>query len=119
MDILFLALILVVILFTATTIYDIFPNVSRCMFLIFILIGIWLCAALSNHKQEEKFLKKEPILLQGEVAFAIYKNNIINCSKDFKKQFKAGDSIYVFIEIDSWSYGIKWKGGDNVYKVEK
>ena len=114
-----LFLILAVTLFLCGLFYENFPNVSKILVLIILFCGIWISLAYTRFEQKKRYLKAVPVLFQNDIAFSVHENNLINCSKDFKKQFKPGDSIFIFQEIDTWIMGLKWNGGEYVYNTEK
>jgi hypothetical protein len=95
------------------------PGLSKIFLATLILVGIWISMSVSLENKKEKFVKKIPVCFQEKIAFSTYENNLINCSDKFNMQFKPGDSIYVFKEQDTWMLGIKYSGGDLVYKINK
>lgn len=114
-----LFIILAATLFLCGLFYENFPTVSKISILLILICVIWLSLAYTRYEQKKRYIKTTPVLFQDDVAFSIHENNLINCSKDFKKQFKPGDSIFIFQEVDTWVMGLKWSGGEFLYKTEK
>lgn len=119
MNIYILIILICIALYATLVLFDTLPKTSNILISFVILGGIWISTAFSLHEQKVKFVKTKPILFEENIALIINENEIINCSKEFKQQFKTGDSIYIFKELDDWVIGIKWSGGDYVYKLKK
>ena len=119
MNIYYLVILIFAFLFLGFSLYEDYEKISRIIFSICIAILLWGTFAMTNHKQNMKFVYKIPVYIQDKIAFSTFKNNLINCSDKFNAQFKQGDSICVFEEIDTWVNGTKWSGGDYVFRLER
>jgi len=119
MSIYLLVFLLVVFLFSAFATNDEFEFISNILFSLCVAGVLWGAFAFSNYEQKSKFVCKAPVYIQDKIAFSIFKNNLINCSDKFNAQFKQGDSIYVFEEVDTWINGIRWSGGDYLFRLDK
>jgi len=119
MNIFFLVFLLVALLICAFATNDEYNTASNILFSICVAIILWGAFAVSNHEQKNKFVCKTPVYIQDKIAFSVFKNQLINCSDKFNAQFKQGDSICVFEEIDTWTNGIKWSGEDYLFRLDK
>lgn len=119
MNIYLIVFLLFACLVAAFATNDEFDFLSNILFAVCIAVVIWGAFAISNYEQKNKFVCKTPVYIQDKIAFSIFKNNLINCSDKFNAQFKQGDSIYVLEEVDTWVNGIKWSGGDYLFRLDK
>lgn len=90
---------------------------SKICYTITVIIIIWGSMALTKENKEQKFISKTSVKFQDKIAFITHENNLVNCSEKFKMQFKPGDSVYIFQEQSAYVYGIKFEGGDFIYKT--
>ncbi len=119
MDIILLVIILIMLAIVSAVLHDNYANLCRFGFLIIMLSIIWISLSISLNTTKETLLRKVPVHFQDKIAFSTYENNLINCSDIFKIQFNPDDSICVFQKEDTWTLGIKYQGGDLVYKNNK
>lgn len=117
MHIALLIFIAIIILFIGLAQSDNTETFSKICYSIFALSLIWFCAAFSLERREEKFIKKTPIHFQDKIAFITYEDKLVNCSEHFKMQFNSGDSVYVYKKQDDVSLGVKFEGGEFIYKI--
>jgi hypothetical protein len=119
MDILFLVIISAIFAIASAATSENNVYLSR-IFLSLLFLGIiYISLVLSLENKKEKFILATPISFQGKIACIAYENQLINCSDKFKIQFNTGDSIFIFQEQDDLKLGIKFSGGDFVYKTSK
>lgn len=111
----FVFTLIVLLLLSVVFTYEHAPVFAKTAMLVIVSLIIWMSLALTRHEQKKKFICKIPIQFQKKVAFSIHENKIINCSDNFNAQFKPGDSVSVFKEVDTWVCGILWKSSDYVY----
>lgn len=95
------------------------PVTARIFVLTGISLTVWLCLGVSQANENKKFLYATPVIFQGKIAFITDEQKLINCSEEFKVQFKPNDSIYIFKELDSWALGIRWSGGSIQYNLNR
>lgn len=119
MNIYFLTILFFISVFSGFSFYDNYEKISNIMFSLCVAILLWGTFALTNYEQNKKLISKTPVHIQDKIAFSVYRSILINCSDKFNVQFKQGDSIYVFEEVDTWVNGIKWSGGDYVFCLNK
>jgi len=119
MNIYALALIVSILLVISSLISESRETISGLIFSVCVAVFLWGTFALSEYKQKNEFVCKIPVYTQDKIAFSTFKNKLINCTEKFDSQFKPGDSIYVFKELDTWVYGIKWSGDGYIFKLYK
>lgn len=115
----FIVIVMVLMVILSAILFDNYPNISRVLIAILMILVIYTSMALTRLEQKEKLITAVPVQFQDKIAFSIYKNTLINCSKDFDMQFKEGDSIYVFEDLDTWCMGLKWDGGTTNFRTER